>query len=50
MSRPGSVTGFGERTLGPDDPMAEPEWLRGRRDAAARAYRRLRRIFPTNER
>jgi hypothetical protein len=50
VSRPGSVTGFGERTLGPDDPMAEPEWLRGRRDAAARAYRRLRRIFPTNER
>jgi hypothetical protein len=25
----------------------EPEWLRGRRDPAARAYRRLRRIFPT---
>jgi hypothetical protein len=24
----------------------EPEWLRGRQDAAARAYRRLRRIFP----
>ena len=50
VSRPGSVAGFGDRTLGPDDPMAEPEWLRGRRDAAARAYRRLRRIFPTNER
>ncbi len=25
----------------------EPEWLRGRRDPAARAYRRLRRIFPS---
>ena len=24
----------------------EPEWLRGRRDPAARAFRRLRRIFP----
>ncbi len=28
----------------------EPEWLRGRQDAAARAYRRLRRIFPNQER
>ena len=27
----------------------EPEWLRGRQDAAARAYRRLRRIFPNPE-
>jgi hypothetical protein len=28
----------------------EPEWMRGRQDAAARAYRRLRRIFPNSER
>jgi hypothetical protein len=28
------------------DAGGEPEWLRGRRDPAARAYRRLRRIFP----
>lgn len=28
-------------------PHGEPEWLRGRRDPAARAYRRLRRIFPS---
>ena len=28
----------------------EPEWLRGRQDAAARAYRRLRRIFPNPDR
>lgn len=27
-------------------PIGEPEWLRGRRDPAARAFRRLRRIFP----
>jgi excisionase family DNA binding protein len=27
-------------------PTGEPEWLRGRRDPAARAFRRLRRIFP----
>jgi hypothetical protein len=27
--------------------VPEPEWLRGRRDPAARAYRRLRRIFPS---
>ncbi|MEO8247053.1 MAG: hypothetical protein ABI622_08045 [Chloroflexota bacterium] len=30
-------------------PEPEPEWLRGRQDAAARAYRRLRRIFPNPE-
>ena len=36
-----------------DPPAAsepEPEWLRGRQDAAARAYRRLRRILPNPER
>lgn len=32
-----------------DPAPGEPEWLRGRRDAAARAYRRLRRIFPNPE-
>jgi hypothetical protein len=31
----------------PSSPTGEPEWLRGRRDPAARAFRRLRRIFPT---
>jgi hypothetical protein len=30
-----------------EEPGGEPEWLRGRRDPAARAYRRLRRIFPS---
>jgi hypothetical protein len=42
------------RQLGPEPeshpqlgPHGEPEWLRGRRDPAARAYRRLRRIFPS---
>jgi hypothetical protein len=50
IGRPGSVTRLSERSSDPEDPMAEPEWLRGRRDAAARAYRRLRRIFPTTER
>ncbi len=49
-NRPGSVTGFHDRSADAEDPTAEPEWLRGRRDAAARAYRRLRRILPTNER
>lgn len=33
-----------QTTSTPAEP--EPEWLRGRQDAAARAYRRLRRIFP----
>lgn len=49
---PGPAPAFQPRATAEPDPessapFGEPEWLRGRRDPAARAYRRLRRIFPS---